>query len=217
MVQDFQRSHLASNTTCMHSAQKVQKSVTSGSAPRITPKWAGQLTYAHAFMRIFHRTSPTTNANGCFFPCNKRPSTSSLAQRWLPYSLVTLVFCMYCKTSGTAESLFSVNQKRRWGACNLLTVVNLLCCAFFWTNCKTSSGAVRVFCSSGFFQNLFCCLKKVAVCGLFQCRLFLNRSEFWQTLLLWKHPMLHKWTVVLNMTYMETSTQLHIHACRSSG
>ena len=113
--------------------------------------------------------------------------------------------------------LFQKKQKRCWGACNLLTVVNLLCCAFFWTNCKTSSGAVRVFCSSGFFQNLFCCLKKVAVCGLFQCRLFLNRSEFWQTLLLWKHPMLHKWTVVLNMTYMETSTQLHIHACRSSG
>ena len=112
---------------------------------------------------------------------------------------------------------FSEKQKRCWGACNLLTVVNLLCCAFFWTNCKTSSGAVRVFCSSGFFQNLFCCLKKVAVCGLFQCRLFLNRSEFWQTLLLWKHPMLHKWTVVLNVTYMETSTQLHIHACRSSG
>ena len=49
---------------------------------------------------------------------NKFRHMSSLAQRWLPYSLVTMVFCMYCKTSGTAESLFSVKQKRCWGAYN---------------------------------------------------------------------------------------------------
>ena len=34
--------------------------------------------------------------------CPPRISTSSLAQRWLPYSWGAMVFCMYCKTSGTA-------------------------------------------------------------------------------------------------------------------
>ena len=129
-----------------------------------------RVVYIYLVPRVL-RFSPFSTSLFCFVivitfavhgHCFQRISTSSLVQRWLPYCLATMVFCMYCKTSGTAESLFSQTKEvfRFWHFS--LAVVNRSCCQFFKTNGETSSGASFAFLSLEASKNF--CLFEEVVC-----------------------------------------------------